>query len=174
METRVLTSLDIPQLAVLIAESEAEGFRFLARLRRDDSVDTAYLESGHFVVLGNFDGERLIATGGLTPDPYLADPAIGRVRHVYVTSAYRRRGVGRQLMAALDQHAILGTGCSDFAPIRLALPLSTRRSDIDSATHARALIAGISAGPTRDHLAGHTADARADSRGQSAGIRAVG
>jgi len=35
---------------------------------------------------------------GLNVDPYASDEHVGRVRHLYVLSAFRRRGVGRQLV----------------------------------------------------------------------------
>lgn len=145
MELRELTPFDEQQFLLLIAESEAEGFRFLARLRRADTVDTAYLESGHSIVIGIFDGESLVATGGLTPDPYLDDPAIGRVRHVYVASAYRRRGLGRQLIAALEhrarpRYALLRLRTDTARAAAFYEAIGYRPVIADSATHARGLI----------------------------------
>jgi GNAT superfamily N-acetyltransferase len=150
---RELTSLDIQQIVLLIAESEAEGFHFLTRLRRDDSVDTAYLESDHSIVLGIFDGERLVATGGLTPDPYLDDPTIGRVRHVYVASEYRRRGLGRELIAALEHRArprygLLRLRTDTARAAAFYEAIGYQPITADSATHARALMEGNRAAPT--------------------------
>src|SRR5256885_12809431 len=43
------------------------------------------------------DGE-LVGVCGLNIDPYAADDRIGRLRHLYVRSAFRRRGEGGHLV----------------------------------------------------------------------------
>lgn len=94
-----------PRIEPLIGESEREGFRFLARLRREyESGSTRFDRTGE-VLLGVESGPALVAVGGLTRDPYGADPRTGRLRHLYVSPAHRRRGVGRLLAAALVEAA---------------------------------------------------------------------
>jgi ribosomal protein S18 acetylase RimI-like enzyme len=41
---------------------------------------------------------RLLGVCGLNVDPYAGDERVGRVRHLYVLSTCRGRGVGRQLV----------------------------------------------------------------------------
>ncbi len=48
---------------------------------------------------------RMLAIGGIRPDPYLDDPRIGRIQHVYVLNAYRGQGIGRRLLHALIEPA---------------------------------------------------------------------
>jgi GNAT superfamily N-acetyltransferase len=43
--------------------------------------------------------------GGLTIDPFEAQPNTGRIRRVYVRSAWRKKGIGRALVSALIEHA---------------------------------------------------------------------
>ncbi|MGH3649246.1 MAG: GNAT family N-acetyltransferase, partial [Acidimicrobiia bacterium] len=59
-------------------------------------------------------GGRLVALGGLNRDPYLDDPSVGRIRHVYVHPDARDTGVGHALVTALVEHARDG-----FARVRL-------------------------------------------------------
>jgi GNAT superfamily N-acetyltransferase len=56
-------------------------------------------------LFGMYEAGRLLAIGGLNRDPFLHDPQVGRVRHVYVLSAYRRQGMGRLLMQGIIEAA---------------------------------------------------------------------
>jgi GNAT superfamily N-acetyltransferase len=40
----------------------------------------------------------VVGVCGLNIDPYARDPAVGRVRHLYVSVGERRKGVGRALI----------------------------------------------------------------------------
>ena len=44
---------------------------------------------------------QLVGVGGLNIDPHAGDPRVGRVRHLYVLVAARRRGVARALLAEI-------------------------------------------------------------------------
>ena len=55
----------------------------------------------------------IVGVGGLNVDPSASDATVGRVRHLYVGLAHRRRGVGRQLMAA-----IIGAAQGRFGRLR--------------------------------------------------------
>lgn len=94
-----------PVLEPLIRASEREGFRFLARLRREYEDGSTRFDRAGEVLLGVESGPELIAVGGLTADPYAAEPRVGRLRHLYVSPAHRRRGAGRLLVAALVEAA---------------------------------------------------------------------
>lgn len=50
-------------------------------------------------------GSRLVGVGGLNQDPYMDDPQVGRIRHLYVSPDVRGIGVGRALVEALVDHA---------------------------------------------------------------------
>jgi GNAT superfamily N-acetyltransferase len=68
---------------------------------------------GEFL-LGAFSGDRLVAVGGVSRDPYRPELGLGRVRHVYVLQELRRHGVGRTLM-----EAIMDKARADFDVLRL-------------------------------------------------------
>ncbi len=89
----------------LTAEADAQGFAFMDRLKRewlDGSNRFDRVGEGFYVAL--LDG-RLVGVGGLNQDPYQADPAVGRVRHLYVLSDVRRVGVGRALVEQIVARA---------------------------------------------------------------------
>lgn len=90
-----------PALQPLIEESECQGFGFLARLKRDFEDGSNRFDAAGEALLGAWRGEQLVAVAGLNRDPYARDPRIGRLRHLYVRSQDRGRGVGRALVAAL-------------------------------------------------------------------------
>ena len=105
MEIQPCTALPRAALEPLVTESAAEGFRFLRRLVAEyEAGRVCFDQPGERLLIVYADGE-LIALGGVTVDPYAGDPGTGRIRHVYVRRAFRRRGVGRQLIAALEAHA---------------------------------------------------------------------
>ncbi|MBF3339834.1 GNAT family N-acetyltransferase, partial [Leptospira borgpetersenii serovar Hardjo-bovis] len=56
-------------------------------------------------LLGAFLGDALVGGGGLNRCPFDNHPRAGRVRHLYVSHAVRRVGVGNQLLATLAHHA---------------------------------------------------------------------
>lgn len=105
IELRPIHRLDPDALAPLLAASVGEGFRFVARLAEEWESDAERFARSGAVLLGAYDGARLIAIGGLTPDPYGDEPRVGRLRHLYVLPEARRRGVGRRLVRALEAEA---------------------------------------------------------------------
>lgn len=96
-------TLDIIQLMIIVSQSE--DFDFVKRLWDDyESGKETYQEPGA-ALLGMFKGDSCVAIGGVHKDPYLSEPGIGRIRHVYVMPGYRRRGLGKLLVEALIDHA---------------------------------------------------------------------
>ena len=88
-------------LAPLIAESEHEGWRFVRRMADEWAVGTNRFDRpGEALFIARL-GRSIIGICGLNADPYTVDAATGRVRRLYVLRAYRRRGVGRQLVRAV-------------------------------------------------------------------------
>jgi GNAT superfamily N-acetyltransferase len=88
-------------LDALLAESEREGSRFVRRLV-DEWVagNNRFDRPGEALFTARL-GDRLIGVCGLNVDPFAAAVNVGRVRRLYVLSAYRRLGVGRQLVLAV-------------------------------------------------------------------------
>jgi len=112
-----VTELSPGSLDVLLAESEQAGSSIVRRLV-DEWVSGAnrFDRAGEALFAVRIEG-RLVGVCGLNVDPYSAEPRLGRVRHLYVLSAYRRRGIGRQLVAEVIaasrgrfDHLCLSTG----------------------------------------------------------------
>ena len=82
----------------LLAESEGAGLRLVRRLADEwASGENRFDRPGEALFAAWMDG-RLIGACGLNVDPYTKADGVGRVRHLYVLSAYRRLGVGGQLV----------------------------------------------------------------------------
>jgi GNAT superfamily N-acetyltransferase len=100
-----LSHLPADALAPLLAEGEREGWRFVRRLADEWAAGTNRFDRPGEALLGAWVGEALAGVCGLNADPYAADPAVGRVRRLYVLEAFRGRGVGRLLVRAVVQSA---------------------------------------------------------------------
>jgi GNAT superfamily N-acetyltransferase len=109
-----IESLPIDRLGALAMEAEATGFRGLSRLlgewqsgrnRFDRPGETLFIATDHGCVVG---------VCGLNRDPYLSDPTVGRIRHLYVAVAHRRTGIGSRLVGG-----IVGAARGHFARLRL-------------------------------------------------------
>jgi GNAT superfamily N-acetyltransferase len=88
----------------LVAESERAGYRFVRRLAEEwTSGANRFDRPGEALFAALIDG-RVIGICGLNVDPYTTG-GVGRVRHLYVLSAYRRLGVGRRLVARVVEAA---------------------------------------------------------------------
>ena len=102
MRIERICELPAAEIARLIEQSEAEGFRFLVRLREEWISGANRFADVSEALFGVFDGDRLIAVGGITR----STKGTGRLRRCYVDKAYRRRGLGRTLVASILEHAI--------------------------------------------------------------------
>jgi len=89
----------------LTEAAAAEGFTFLERMQNEwDTGKNRFSVAGEYIV-GVSLGDDLIAIGGLNKDPYAIEATTGRLRHLYVTAAHRRRGIGRALVDTLLSQA---------------------------------------------------------------------
>jgi uncharacterized damage-inducible protein DinB/GNAT superfamily N-acetyltransferase len=83
---------------VLLQQSEASGYRFLRRVVDEWQSGVTRFDRLGEALLGVEINGRLVGVCGLTVDPYLNDPRVGRVRNVFVLAEYRRHGLGRLLV----------------------------------------------------------------------------
>ncbi len=94
-----VTELAPGGLDALLAESEQAGSLIVRRLVHEwASGANRFDRPGESLFAARIEG-RLVGVCGLNIDPYSPELRLGRVRHLYVLSAYRRRGIGRQLVA---------------------------------------------------------------------------
>jgi GNAT superfamily N-acetyltransferase len=107
MEITVARLFDLPAdgIAPLVAESEREGWRFVRRLADEWAAGANRFDRPGEALLAAWADGALAGVCGLSADPYAGDPAIGRVRRLYVLGALRGRGVGRLLVQAVVQAA---------------------------------------------------------------------
>jgi GNAT superfamily N-acetyltransferase len=143
---RRLDRLPPERFADLLAESEATGYRFLRRVADEwEGGVNRFLRPGEALIAAEID-DRLVGVCGLSVDPYLDDPRVGRVRNVYVLSEHRRHGLGRRLV---EEAIALARGHFDrlrlrgeeAGPARLYESLGFRRChDIPDCTHIMDLV----------------------------------
>ena len=92
-------------LDALVADSEQAGLRFVRRLVEEWASGANRFDRVGEELFGAWVDGRVVGVCGLNVDPYTAEEGVGRVRHLYVLSAFRRRGVGRRLIAAVIEAA---------------------------------------------------------------------
>jgi GNAT superfamily N-acetyltransferase len=95
----------VPSIDILLSESEREGFAFLRRFVKNWQVgENRFDKSDESLFLAVEEGD-VIGIGGLNIDPYAEDSQVGRVRHVYVASHFRRRGIGQKMVEQIINQA---------------------------------------------------------------------
>lgn len=100
-----LTKANLKAIDHLVTESLSQGFGFVARLVREYSCDRNCFDKYGEILLAAFLKDRAIAICGLNQDPYSRNTTVGRLRHLYVESAYRRSGVGSLLVSQIITEA---------------------------------------------------------------------
>jgi GNAT superfamily N-acetyltransferase len=90
--------LSLNRFADMLAESEESGYRFLRRVVDEwESGVNRFSGPGEALLVAEMNG-RWVGVCGLSIDPYLNHPRIGRVRNVYVLAEFRRCKIGRRLV----------------------------------------------------------------------------
>jgi len=96
-----LEELPLASVAPLVSESERAGESFVRRLVDEWESGANRFDRFGEALFGARAGGRLVGVCGLNRDPYADDASVGRVRHLYVAAAERRRGVGGALVSAV-------------------------------------------------------------------------
>src|ERR1700730_5121053 len=94
MRAAIERVIDAPaeRLGALLAESERQGFRFVRRLVEEwESGANRFDRRGEVLFVARV-GDEVVGVCGLNVDPHAGDPAIGRVRHLYVRVSPRGGG----------------------------------------------------------------------------------
>jgi GNAT superfamily N-acetyltransferase len=118
-----LSELSPDRVGELLIDSEAAGSRIVRRLVDDWTAGANRFDRPGEALFGASMAGRLVGVCGLNVDPYAADPRVGRVRHLYVLTACRRYGVGRQLVARIIEVA---AGRFDSLRLRTNNPAAAR------------------------------------------------
>jgi N-acetylglutamate synthase-like GNAT family acetyltransferase len=100
-----ISEISSEEINYLLEESLSQGFRFVERLIREyRSGLNCFDKSGEVLLTASVQG-AVVGIGGLNRDPYFNNSKVGRLRHLYVGSVWRRQGVGRLLVAQLMHEA---------------------------------------------------------------------
>lgn len=100
-----ISEIQLGAINHLLEESLSQGFRFVERLIREfHSGLNCFDKSGEVLLTASVQG-IVVGICGLNRDPYFNDPKVGRLRHLYVQSVWRRRGVGRLLVTQIIHEA---------------------------------------------------------------------
>jgi GNAT superfamily N-acetyltransferase len=93
--------LPLGELAPLREEARRDGYRFVERLFAEWESGTNRFDGDGECLVGAFVDGTLVGIGGLNRDPFAGDAGTGRLRHLFVHEAWRRRGIGRALVEHL-------------------------------------------------------------------------
>lgn len=100
-----LEKLDEGAIAHLIDESSSQGFRFVRRLLQEYRSGVNCFDRQGEALFAALINAETIGIGGLNQDPYFNDSNVGRLRHLYVGSSWRRQGIGRLLTERIIHEA---------------------------------------------------------------------
>jgi GNAT superfamily N-acetyltransferase len=132
-----------PGFDALLSESLSEGLRLLSRLDQESRLKSPPFFPPRGLLLVARRGEALLGICALYPDPFLDDPSVARLRHLYVAPAARRQRVGRLLVEEALRRAEgrfrrirLRTDSPSAAAFYLAAGFTTTAEE--GATHERA------------------------------------
>lgn len=96
---QAIRELPVPDLLVMIEESERQGFAFVRRLLDQWHSGVKRFDGPGERLFGAFAGPgRAVGICGLTRDPFTEAPGVGRLRNLYVLAEFRRAGIGTALV----------------------------------------------------------------------------
>jgi GNAT superfamily N-acetyltransferase len=97
--------LPVPGIELLRSEARDEGYNFIERLVKEWESSENRFDAPGEILCGHLDRGLLVAVGGLNRDPFAGCLDWGRIRRVYVRSEWRKKGIGRALVATLIEEA---------------------------------------------------------------------
>jgi GNAT superfamily N-acetyltransferase len=99
------TDFNFTMIYSLVNEAKHSGRDFIQRMIDDwNSGANKFARPGE-KLWGLVSAAELIGIGGLNRDPYTEDINAGRVRHLYILQAYRRKGYATMLMNVIISNA---------------------------------------------------------------------
>lgn len=107
MDIKLSVAEQLPIMSELAKVAKKEGLDLIDKLVTEyNTAQNRFEHENEFLVLVH-DGEKLIGCGGLNRQWGVdgAEERIGRIRRCYVHPKYRQHGIGKQLLAYLEQLA---------------------------------------------------------------------
>src|SRR5690606_21833247 len=108
MNIKIVTAEQLPdQIDTLATLARKEGYDLIDKLIEEYRTGKNCFSQNNEFLACAYDGNKLIACGGLNQQwgDNGIEERIGRVRRFYVHPKYRQHGVGKQLLAYLEQLA---------------------------------------------------------------------
>lgn len=99
------TTPDDPGFIALRSESLAQHFNMLRRLAENWQSGKNRFSAPGEKLLGAFVAGQLVGICGLNIDPFSPQLRAGRIRHLYISDAFRRQNIGQQLLVAVITHS---------------------------------------------------------------------
>ena len=116
-----LPDLTSDHIGDLVTESEGAGLRMVRRLVDEWETGANRFDRPGEGLFGAWLDGQLVGVCGLNIDPYAGNEHTGRVRHLYVLAAFRRRGIGRRLVLQIMEAAPAGDSAI-FVCVRMTPP----------------------------------------------------
>ncbi|MQW91632.1 GNAT family N-acetyltransferase [Acinetobacter wanghuae] len=108
MDIKIVKAEQLPeQIETLAKLARKEGYDLIDKLIEEyHTGKNCFSHENEYLALA-YDGDKLVACGGLNQQwgDHVVEARIGRVRRCYVHPKYRQHGVGKQLLAFLEQLA---------------------------------------------------------------------
>lgn len=100
---------DLPEgFNALMLDAEEHGHTFLSKMKAEwNSGKNRFSQQREALFSLKEEGGQIIGIGGLNIDPYANNPAVGRLRHVYIFAKYQRSGYGKLLVQKIIEQAHL-------------------------------------------------------------------
>ena len=95
----------LAELDVIIEDSKNQNILFVQRFFDNWVSKINCFDRKGEILLTAKDSDRIIGLCGLNIDPYCSTPKLGRVRHLYVLSLYRKQGIGTRLIEQIIHQA---------------------------------------------------------------------
>lgn len=91
------TELPVEAMSPLVDAAGREGYSFVVRMLRDWSSGKNRFKDRGEAFFAAWEHSTVLGVCGLNIDPFLKDPQVARLRHLYVMPAHRGRGTGAEL-----------------------------------------------------------------------------
>jgi len=98
IEIKQITDLNIGLLEKLAVEAHIEGHKFVQRAIDEWKSGLNNFSKKGEILFGIFISKICEGIGGLNIDPFIENPSIGRIRHVYISQDHRRKGFATLLL----------------------------------------------------------------------------